>query len=72
MSSPQGPAATVAGRAGLCQPWGEADGNVGGSWPGDCPTVWGQVSRNGASCCGRSIFTQVRGPSQLSDPEPST
>ena len=30
MSSPQGPAATVAGCAGLCRPWGKADGNVGG------------------------------------------
>ena len=69
---PRGPAATAAGHAGLCRPWGEADGNMGGSWPGDRPSVRGQVSWNGPSCCGRSIFTWVWGLSQRSDPEPST
>ena len=47
-------------------------GTWGGSWPGDCPVVRGQVSRNGASYCGRSIFPCVRGPSRPSDPEPRT
>lgn len=73
-SQPRGPAATAAGRAGLCQPWGEADGNMRGSWPGGLSRSAGTVSWNGTSCCGRSIFTwagfQTRSPALESETGP--